>query len=234
MLFAEDSRNHASPSVLPEKDEAWKMTERSGRRCLELYQFAIRHGSLLKTLVDCLLFRKEWYSSKCVLTWNPEVTKFNRLLFRLLPSTHRTDETECGLLRTPDANCSRGAKSKESAKRKLKAGMPVSLDDQIAHPEVYGLLPTPSVCGNYNKKNSSKKAGNGIATIVRMLPTPQARDFKGSHKTKTRDTLPDQIEMGATKGMTGMKTGLKLQPSFVEWLMGYPIGWTDLKHSETL
>jgi hypothetical protein len=25
----------------------------------------------------------------------------------------------------------------------------------------------------------------------------------------------------------------KLNPEFVEWLMGYPIGWTDLDHSET-
>jgi hypothetical protein len=32
---------------------------------------------------------------------------------------------------------------------------------------------------------------------------------------------------------SGESLGLKLQPAFVEWMMGYPIGYTDLKHSET-
>ena len=27
--------------------------------------------------------------------------------------------------------------------------------------------------------------------------------------------------------MAGMKTGLKLQPAFVEWMMGFPKGWCD-------
>jgi hypothetical protein len=27
--------------------------------------------------------------------------------------------------------------------------------------------------------------------------------------------------------------GGHLNPQWVEWLMGFPIGWTDLKHSET-
>ena len=26
----------------------------------------------------------------------------------------------------------------------------------------------------------------------------------------------------------GPKIGMKLQPAFVEWMMGYPLGWTDL------
>lgn len=25
----------------------------------------------------------------------------------------------------------------------------------------------------------------------------------------------------------------RLNPAWIEWLMGYPIGWTELKHSET-
>jgi|HubBroStandDraft_6_1064221.scaffolds.fasta_scaffold00472_3 site-specific DNA-cytosine methylase len=45
---------------------------------------------------------------------------------------------------------------------------------------------------------------------------------------KPRDTMDSLIETGATKGQTGTKTGLKLQPNFVEWMMGYPQGWTDL------
>jgi hypothetical protein len=45
----------------------------------------------------------DWYSSRCALTWKLKGTKFNRLLFQLHPKTHRTDETEFGLLPTPNA-----------------------------------------------------------------------------------------------------------------------------------
>jgi hypothetical protein len=34
---------------------------------------------------------------------------------------------------------------------------------------------------------------------------------------------------GATKQNRGTSRGLKLQPAFVEHLMGYPIGFTDLE-----
>ena len=30
----------------------------------------------------------------------------------------------------------------------------------------------------------------------------------------------------------GANTGMKLQPAFVEYLMGYPEGWTDLSGSK--
>jgi len=52
------------------------------------------------------------------------------------------------------------------------------------------------------------------------LPTPQARDYKGisgrSKKRKKPMCLP-----GALGGVPN--------PEFVEWLMGFPKGWTDLK-----
>ena len=51
------------------------------------------------------------------------------------------------------------------------------------------LFPTPTVCGNYNRKGASSTSGNGLATVV----------------------------------------GGTLNPMWVEWLMGWPIGWTVLK-----
>lgn len=47
---------------------------------------------------------------------------------------------------------------------------------------------TPTVCGNYNKKGSSAKSGDGLAT----------------------------------------QAGGQLNPRWVEWLQGWPIGWTNL------
>jgi len=61
-----------------------------------------------------------------------------------------------------------------------------------------------------------------------LLPTPLARDWKGRSGRSNRsivDDLPHKIEGNPT---LGTQTGLKLQPNFVEYLMGYPSGWTDL------
>lgn len=77
------------------------------------------------------------------------------------------------------------------------------------------LWPTPTVSGNHNRKGSSPQAGDGLATAVlkaQMLwPTPVASD--------------------AVRFETGI-TG-RLNPRWVEWLMGFPIGWTDCGDSET-
>jgi hypothetical protein len=64
----------------------------------------------------------------------------------------------------------------------------------------------------------------------KMLPTPTARDYKGARKPETlkkagrneNNSLPDKIA-AYQKGT--------LNPNWVEWLMGYPPGWTDISDS---
>ena len=51
------------------------------------------------------------------------------------------------------------------------------------------------------------------------------REFKTALMTAV-ERLPD--EMNATKGQTGSRTGLRLQPGFALWMMGYPTDWCDL------
>lgn len=62
--------------------------------------------------------------------------------------------------------------------------------------------------------------------LERYWPTPTANDSKNS-------TLPEsQRERDGLAGSllrTGEPTGGQLNPTFVEWLMGWPLGWTDLK-----
>lgn len=93
-----------------------------------------------------------------------------------------------------------------------------------------GLWPTPTVCGNHNAKGASATSGDGLATAVARFPTPAAQDAKNS-------TLPpSQRERDSIPGMmlrTGEAPGGQLNPSWVEWLMGWPIGWTDCAQSAT-
>jgi hypothetical protein len=85
--------------------------------------------------------------------------------------------------------------------------------------------PTPTVCGNYNRKGASATSGDGLATAVLKCATPTARDWrsgKTSQATMERNSRPLSEQIGGS-----------LNPTWVEWLMGWPLGWTDLKHSAT-
>jgi hypothetical protein len=82
------------------------------------------------------------------------------------------------------------------------------------------LWPTPTVCGNYNRKGSSATSGDGLATAVKMWPTPTAHNAKETNAKSEaeRNTPTLAAQVGGT-----------LNPTWVEWLMGWPPGWTDLK-----
>jgi len=106
------------------------------------------------------------------------------------------------------------------------------------------------------RKDAGKVCTPPLTLAVKMFPTPCATDHKGSGKNGTlRDRLDYACERGATKSntyatpqardfRTGQKSrwenpertrnlndqvGGQLNPTWVEWLMGWPLGWTDLK-----
>ncbi|WP_139356871.1 DNA cytosine methyltransferase [Leptospira alexanderi] len=78
------------------------------------------------------------------------------------------------------------------------------------------LWPTPTVSGNNNRKGASKKSGDGLATAVKKFPTPRANSGSGPSRVGHRTDLQTQA-------------GGPLNPNWVEWLMGWPIGWSDLR-----
>jgi hypothetical protein len=91
------------------------------------------------------------------------------------------------------------------------------------------LWPTPTVCGNHNRKGASKNSGTGIATAA-LYPTPAARDYRsasGIPHGRHTPNLPEFIA-GRLSGetATGGRCTTALSPWFVEALMGFPDGWT--------
>lgn len=97
----------------------------------------------------------------------------------------------------------------------------------------FGFWPTATVCGNYNRKGLSKNSGDGLATAVAKWPTPQASDNRdrghlGMPAIQRRQEKGKQIGLGQSVS----DTSGALNPPWVEWLMGWPLGWTDLKPSE--
>jgi len=83
---------------------------------------------------------------------------------------------------------------------------------------------TTTVCGNHNRKGASKTSGDGLATYVRKYPTPTA------HNAKETNAPSESMRNTPTLGSIA---GGPMNPTFPEWLMGWPIGWTDLKQLET-
>lgn len=90
----------ASRSASPVREKAREMTAISGRRCLELFGRFVPAGSWAKTFPELLIGRRDWFSSRCVLTWKMRATKSNRLYFQLVVSMPHTKGIEYGLLPT--------------------------------------------------------------------------------------------------------------------------------------
>jgi hypothetical protein len=150
-------------------------------------------------------------------------------------------------------------------KMKLEKKMPISINDQVAHPNLMWPTPTQDSATERTKKYSQGGKPLTLAVKEQMWPTPQARDWKGSsgrsYKGQERD-LPtaakQSIGMWPTPTVNDSKNnagpsqfrrkgtnlnvavakrgadGGKLNPTWVEWLMGYEGGYTDLKDWEIL
>lgn len=96
--------------------------------------------------------------------------------------------------------------------------------------------PTPTVCGNHNRKGASATSGDGLATAVKMWPTATATAYKGWSPNHNRADTDDRLDYSVEREsfQPGQQTPpMRLNPNWVEWLMGWPIGQTALKPLET-
>lgn len=87
-----------------------------------------------------------------------------------------------------------------------------------------GLWPTPTVHGNYNRPGASATSGMGLASAVRLWPTPSAGNAKWNGSMQEWGGSWNWVRQEDPELARG-----PLNPQWVEWLMGWPIGWTDLK-----
>jgi hypothetical protein len=144
-----------------------------------------------------LLATSVWASMTCFLTWKERVTPAGRSLYQLAPSMPRTGGIEYGLLATPRAQESASDNKNEWT-------------------------------GNYFRRPDGSKVSTTLSHQVAMLPTPASRDYRSPNAKpfaergggKKGEQLPNAIAHGPNHG-------LKLQPAFVEWMQGFPEGWTD-------
>ncbi|MFT7561345.1 MAG: hypothetical protein ACI93R_003271 [Flavobacteriales bacterium] len=96
-----------------------------------------------------------------------------------------------------------------------------------------GLIPTPTK-STADKEVISSQNGRNLVAYAKLYPTPMACDHKGAPSPKrtqqrrensTRGVpLPEHIQREQSEPVSG-----QLNPTWVEWLMGWTLEWTDLK-----
>ena len=163
---------------------------------------------------------------ECGITWPASLAKYD-------PASHSLKTAQRSLLED-STGCSVILPSSGSMRNGVCFQRPVlALRTDVNES---GYWPTPTVCGNYNRKGASKSSGNGLATAVRMWPTATATAYKGWSPKHNRAATDDRLDYSVEHQsfQFGQQTPpMRLNPDWVEWLMGWPIGQTALKPLET-
>jgi len=242
-LSPADSR--ASRSVLPGSARARGMTAISGRKCSAWCGSPGPLGSLERMLLGS----SAWHSTMCVLIWSVKVTPAGRSYFRLRGSVPRTREIGSSLWPTPHANCHTGPGEHGDGGMNLQTavqGYPTpsasmrTLGDlnqarfagsdprRPDYVTANRMMPTPTVTDarghtyTYDRGDHTKPRLS-LAGVAQLVPTPCAQDGKNATlppSQRGRDSIPGALIRSGTSG--------SLNPRWVEWLQGFPDGWTDL------
>jgi len=213
------------------------LTESRGEELLTLYRegFHARTYPLQEKEMD--LTENE---AECGEKWQGSFAKYD-------PSTHSLKTHQCSLFEDSTESC-----QTLPAWGLMRNGE--CWEQQMsAHPikeTVFGfMLPTPvasdgttgSVIGKNDtfyttstgmprKVNQNGIDGSvGLGRLVQMWPTPVTRDYKD---TGTKESMTRQRDKRQSPGLAlvvGAETGGKLNPTWTEWLMGWPLEWTELK-----
>ena len=86
-----------------------------------------------------------------------------------------------------------------------------------------GYSPTPTETANATCPSMQKWAGHKrLRMVMEYLPTPTASSY-GSNQGGAAGRVGKK-----RKSLAGILGGPE-NPEFREWLMGFPIGWTDLR-----
>jgi DNA (cytosine-5)-methyltransferase 1 len=102
------------------------------------------------------------------------------------------------------------------------------------------LLREKVIAGEMTEEEATQMLGkspfDSQGKVKKMWPTPAARDYRGANgyeatqaklqqgKRAQMGQLPNAVQMEEGRAIRGA-----LNPTWVEWLMGFPLEWTDLK-----
>lgn len=179
-------------------------------------------------------------------TWPKRVTMLKMVCYRRPPLERLTYAKGSGLLPTPKV--SRGGYQVSHGKKMLTLEGLAQMEIQYPTPTAndvrqrfntsrspgaaarpnlaamaqFDLWPTPTA-SDAKRKWAFRLENLSLSGAVEMLPTPRASDATGGAAYRK----PPNREGGF--GLKEIVRGGALNPEWVEWLMGVPIGWTALQ-----
>ena len=160
-----------------------------------------RPHSQLGAVLRMCLASSPWASTMFWLTWRVQATKRKRLYFRLLPSARRTSGSGSSLWPTPSPTTGAGERS----------------------------TPTAAYPGQTPRRPASRRGAAVVHAVGARRGIADAP--AGNERAGLRpDGRKAQVGLDNQARLLQPGTG-KLNPDFVEQLMGYPPGWTLLDES---
>lgn len=145
---------------------------------------------------------------------------------------------EVSFWRTPDAPGSGGPRNRQNS---LEGGHQVTIAEQAEHWQTPGTedrqarnFPTPTGRDHRtpNKKSRTQRGSKKteqLPNFVHHFFEPITPDLETDLESDTDDSLQDPTVSDGEKSSNDTPTlPHRLNPRFVEWLMGFPIGWTEV------
>lgn len=196
-----------SPSPPPENGRALRMNATCGRKCAALLPSCGPVGCLGKMLLASSI----WGSTKRSLTWQKRDTLFSHSYFRLAASAH-------------------GMSASELLSSRLMFPTPLASDNNTAR-DAASLDVFLSDNGIFRKRNRNGAIWSLSLSAAVFYLTPVASDgFRSTLKPSAFDPTKKDGNLSAQiiSQERPVSETAALNPDWVEWLMGFPKGWTDV------
>ena len=196
-----------SPSPPQESGRALRMNATCGRKCAALLPSCGPVGCLGKMLLDSSI----WGSTKRSLTWQKRDTLFSHSYFRLAASAH-------------------GMSASELLSSRLMFPTPLASDNNTAR-DAASLDVFLSDNGIFRKRNRNGAIWSLSLSAAVFYLTPVASDgFRSTLKPSAFDPAKKDGNLSAQiiSQERPVSETAALNPDWVEWLMGFPKGWTDV------
>lgn len=217
ILQSSPQGSRANPTLLREKVWAIVTSVTCGEKLQECLKRLDRVGSSVKIRPVYSQGKISDISDECLTTLPRWGIALGGEFGALATSERRISATECSLWRTPMASDGIFSNRTEAQLAKRWANKNIKqkhLSEQVQFMETF---PTPTVADSKNVGFNGSHQFN-LHKYIALFPTPTVN---GNYNRKGAST---------TSG-DGLATvvGGKLNPTWVEWLMGFPLGWTDLE-----
>ena len=201
----------ASPSPPRDSGGALRMNATCGRKCAGL----LPSCGPLTCLGKMLLASSIWGSTKRSLTWQKRDTLFSHSYFRLAASAH-------------------GMSASELLSSRLMFPTPLASDKNTCR-DAANLDVYLSDNGIFRKVNKSGAIWSLSLSAAVFYLTPAASEgYRSTLKPAAfRNQSPTaNLSAQVIRQERPVSDTAALNPDWVEWLMGFPLGWTDISSGQ--